>query len=31
MGENGRAAVETKYNWGRELERLLSFYEQLAG
>ncbi len=31
MGANGRRAVETKYNWGNELKKLLAFYEKLAG
>jgi glycosyltransferase involved in cell wall biosynthesis len=26
MGENGRRAVEEKYNWDKESEKLLSFY-----
>ena len=29
MGENGRRAVEEKYNWEREKEKLLELYEQL--
>lgn len=30
MGARGRVAVETKYNWGRELEKLLEFYTRLT-
>jgi glycosyltransferase involved in cell wall biosynthesis len=30
MGENGRRAVEEKYNWKRESERLLRAYEKLS-
>ncbi|RJS60671.1 glycosyltransferase family 4 protein [Bacillus sp. PK3_68] len=30
MGENGRKAVETEYNWERENEKLLAVYESLA-
>jgi glycosyltransferase involved in cell wall biosynthesis len=30
MGENGRRAVEEKYNWGREQEKLLTFYGTLV-
>jgi glycosyltransferase involved in cell wall biosynthesis len=29
MGENGRRAVEERYNWGREGEKLLRLYEEL--
>jgi glycosyltransferase involved in cell wall biosynthesis len=29
MGENGRAAVRTRYNWGSESIKLLRFYESL--
>jgi len=29
MGENGRRAVETKYNWSRESKKLLQIYERL--
>ena len=29
MGENGRRAVETKYNWDSEAEKLLSLYKEL--
>jgi glycosyltransferase involved in cell wall biosynthesis len=29
MGENGRRAVEEKYNWGAEAEKLLDIYEKL--
>jgi len=29
MGENGRRAVLTKYNWEKEAERLLALYEDL--
>jgi hypothetical protein len=29
MGERGRQAVGTTYNWGVEAKRLLSFYERL--
>jgi len=31
MGANGRRVVETKYNWNREQEKLLAFYQRLAG
>jgi len=31
MGENGRRAVEEKYNWEREGEKLLELYEELLG
>ena len=31
MGCRGRAAVEAKYNWNREAERLLEFYGEIAG
>lgn len=30
MGENGRRAVETEYNWERENEKLLAVYDSLA-
>ena len=29
MGENGRRAVEEKYNWEQEAEKLLAVYERL--
>lgn len=29
MGENGRQAVLSRYNWAREEEKLLGFYDQL--
>lgn len=29
MGENGRRAVEERYNWGIEEQKLLAFYEQI--
>jgi len=29
MGENGRQAVLTKYNWGVEEKKLLNFYERI--
>ncbi|WP_245675900.1 glycosyltransferase family 4 protein [Halofilum ochraceum] len=29
MGERGRAAVEERYNWGHEGEKLLDFYRRL--
>jgi glycosyltransferase involved in cell wall biosynthesis len=29
MGENGRRAVEEKYNWERESEKLLALYDKL--
>ncbi|MEM1589753.1 MAG: glycosyltransferase [Thermoproteota archaeon] len=29
MGENGRRAVEEKYNWEREAKKLLTLYEEL--
>ena len=29
MGENGRRAVEQKYNWANEEKKLLRFYEQV--
>jgi len=29
MGENGRRAVETRYNWDNEQKRLLLVYEEL--
>nr|WP_303715908.1 glycosyltransferase family 4 protein [Methanoculleus marisnigri] len=31
MGENGRRAVEERYNWGKEEVRLLSLYRSLNG
>ena len=31
MGENGRRAVEEKYNWEKETEKLLALYEELLG
>jgi glycosyltransferase involved in cell wall biosynthesis len=31
MGLRGRRAVEKKYNWGREEEKLLQFYFELIG
>jgi len=30
MGENGRRAVEEKYNWERESKKLLTVYEKLS-
>lgn len=30
MGENGRRAVEHKYNWGTEEQKLLALYESLT-
>ncbi len=30
MGENGRRAVEEKYNWEKESEKLLKIYEELT-
>ena len=29
MGENGRRAVEEKYNWGKEAEKLVRLYRNL--
>ncbi|MFP4454136.1 MAG: glycosyltransferase [Desulfobacterales bacterium] len=29
MGRRGRAAVEEKYNWEREAEKMISLYERL--
>lgn len=29
MGKNGREAVETKYNWEQEAQKLLSLYQEL--
>jgi glycosyltransferase involved in cell wall biosynthesis len=29
MGDNGRRAVEEKYRWDREAEKLLSLYQDL--
>lgn len=29
MGENGRRAVQEKYNWKNEAEKLLALYEEL--
>ena len=29
MGERGREAVRTRYNWNHEMQRLLGFYEQV--
>jgi len=29
MGENGRRAVEERYNWGQEAKKLLDLYDQL--
>lgn len=29
MGENGRRAVEQKYNWSNEEKKLFSFYEKV--
>ena len=31
MGRRGRAAMEERYNWAREEQRLLDFYSGLAG
>lgn len=30
MGENGRKAVEEKYNWGAEEKKLLGLYEEIS-
>jgi glycosyltransferase involved in cell wall biosynthesis len=30
MGENGRRAVEEKYNWEKEAEKLLALYKELV-
>lgn len=30
MGENGRRAVEEKYNWEKEREKLIKYYEVIA-
>ena len=30
MGKNGRKAIENEFNWEKESEKLLAFYEQLA-
>ena len=30
MGQRGRAAVETQYNWAQEAKRLVAFYERLG-
>lgn len=30
MGENGRNAVRSKYNWGIESKKLLAFYSQIS-
>jgi len=29
MGENGRRAVENRYNWGQEEKKFLQFYGQI--
>ena len=29
MGKNGRRAVEEKYNWGKEAEKLVRLYRNL--
>lgn len=29
MGRNGRRAVETKYSWAREAEKLIDFYREV--
>ena len=29
MGENGRRAVEERYNWGIEEQKLMAFYERI--
>ena len=29
MGRRGRAAVEEKYNWEREAEKLVALYKEL--
>lgn len=31
MGQNGRQAVEEKYNWEKEAQKLLALYEELIG
>lgn len=31
MGENGRKAVQERYNWGQEEKKLLALYESLLG
>ena len=31
MGENGRRAVQERYNWGQEEKKLLALYESLLG
>ena len=31
MGRRGRAAVEDRFNWGKEERRLLDFYSDIAG
>jgi glycosyltransferase involved in cell wall biosynthesis len=31
MGESGLHAIEEKYNWECEKEKLLAFYERLTG
>jgi glycosyltransferase involved in cell wall biosynthesis len=30
MGENGRKAVEDKYNWGIEEKKIINFYNKLS-
>jgi glycosyltransferase involved in cell wall biosynthesis len=30
MGENGKRAVQGKYNWEKESEKLLKLYEELC-
>ena len=30
MGENGRSAVESQYNWPAEEKKLLSFYSSIS-
>ncbi len=30
MGKRGREAIESRFNWEKELEKLLAFYERLA-
>jgi glycosyltransferase involved in cell wall biosynthesis len=31
MGQNGRRAVEERYNWGAEERKLISFYDNILG
>jgi hypothetical protein len=30
MGENGRRAVHTRYNWHSEADKLAAFYDRLS-